>query len=306
MTTTSNASLVLSKGELYFDRFTPGTLKGEGELYLGNTPGFTLSRDVEEVKRFTSYGGQQIQIGSLITREAHTADITTDNVSMENLALWFGGESDDTGQDARSDVTEALVVRRGRWFQLGLSFDQMGVRHIEPDITFKLGNAIIDRATNFILDRVEGRFFVLDDAPDVPNGTTLTVNFECRQSSSVTLQNKPVEVVGSLRFISKNPVGTQKTYFFPYVRIAPAGDIDFKADDWQSFSFDLEVRRLNPLTQFVYIRENAGPQMTEEELAIINVGGMSLDDFPHWEDQLDTIINTSLPAADYGQAITLV
>lgn len=306
MTTTSNASLVLSKGELYFDRFAPGTLKGEGELYLGNTPGFTLSRDVEEVKRFTSYGGQQIQIGSLITREAHTADITTDNVSMENLALWFGGESDDTGQDARSNVTEALVVRRGRWFQLGLSLDPMGVRHIEPDITFKLADVTIDKEVNFILDRVEGRFFVLDDAPDVPNGATLTVKFECRQSSSVTLQNNSSEVVGSLRFISKNPVGTQKTYLFPYVRIAPAGDIDFKADDWQSFSFDLEVRRLNALTQFVYVRENAGPQMTEEELAIINVGGMSLDDFPYWENQLDTIINTSMPAADYGQVITLV
>lgn len=121
MTTTENATLVIGRGELYFDRFIPGTKEGEGELYFGNTPGFSLSRTVEEITRFTSYGGQQIEVNGLVTREVHSADITTDNISMQNMALWFGGNVDDGGQAGIGQITENIAIKRGRWYQLGKS-----------------------------------------------------------------------------------------------------------------------------------------------------------------------------------------
>ncbi len=304
MTTTSNATLVIGRGELYFDRFAAGTLKGEGELYLGNTPGFTVSRTVEEVERFTSYGGQQIQIDSLITREVHSADITTDNIDMENVALWFGSEADKTGQVALGDITETIVVRKGRWYQLGTTVEPFGVRHIEPDIVFTRNGATLDVGVNLILDRVEGRFYVMDSAANVVDGDTLSVTFQWRQSFSIDVVDSGEEVVGALRYISKNAVGPSISYFFPYVRLKPASQIDFKADDWQDLSFDVDIRRLNVLTKFVYVKQLAGPQLTDDEQAIIDHGPMSLDDFPYWEDQLDIIINTFMPDADYGQVIT--
>ncbi len=304
MTTTSNATLVLSKGELYFDRFAHGTIKGEGELYLGNTPGFTVSRTVEEIERFTSYGGQQIQIGSLITREVHSADIVTDNVSMENLALWFGGDVDKTGQVAIGDITETIQVKRGRWYQLGTTVEPFGIRHVEPDIVFMRNGSPLDVTTNLLVDRVEGRFYVLDEASNVLDGDSLAITFQWRQSFSVDLISSKEEVVGALRYIARNPVGPATSYFFPYVRLKPASDIDFKADDWQDFSFDVDIRRLNAVTNFIYVKRVAGPQLTDDEQAIIDRGPMSLDDFPYWEDQLNTIINISIPAADFGQVIT--
>lgn len=304
MTTTSNATLVIGRGELYFDRFAAGTLKGEGELYLGNTPGFTVSRTVEEVERFTSYGGQQIQIDSLVTREVHTADITTDNVSMDNLALWFGSEPDKTGQVAISFITENIQVKKGRWYQLGTTVEPFGVRHVEPDIVFTRNGSALNVPANLILDRVEGRFYVMDEAVNIVDGDTLGVTFQWRQSFSVDIIDNGAEVVGSLRYISKNPIGPAVSYFFPYVRLKPASQIDFKTDDWQNFSFDVDIRKLNAVTNFVYVKQLAGPQLTEDEKAIIELGPMSLDEFPYWEDQLDQIINVSMPAADYGQVIT--
>lgn len=303
MTTTSNATLVIGRGELYFDRFAAGTLKGEGELYLGNTPGFTISRTVEEVERFTSYGGQQIQIDSLITREVHSADITTDNISMENLGLWFGTDPDKTGQVAIGDITETLIVRKGRWYQLGTTVEPFGVRHVEPDIAFTRNGGALDVGTNLIVDRVEGRFFVMDEAANIVDGDTLSVTFQWRQSFSVDIIDSATEVVGALRYISKNPHGPAISYFFPYVRLKPTSQIDMKADDWQDFSFDVDIRKLNAVTNFVYVKQLAGPQLTDDEQAIIDHGPMSLEDFPYWEDQLDQIINTFMPAADYGQVI---
>lgn len=304
MTTTSNATLIIGRGELYFDRFAVGTLKGEGELYLGNTPGFTVSRTVEEVERFTSYGGQQIQIDSLITREVHSADITTDNISMDNLALWFGSEPDTTGQEAIGTISETITVRKGRWYQLGTTVEPFGVRHVEPDLAFTLAGTRIEKETNFLIDRVEGRFYVLDEAPDLDDGDTLSASFQWRQSFSVDIVDSGKEVVGSIRYISKNPIGPSISYFFPYVRLKAASQIDFKADDWQDFSFDVDIRKLNAVTNFVYVKRVAGPQLTDDEQAIINLGPMSLDEFPYWEDQLDQIINVFMPAADYGQVIT--
>lgn len=304
MTTTSNATLVIGRGELYFDRFPAGMLKGEGELYLGNTPGFTVSRTVEEVERFTSYGGQQIQIDSLITREVQTADITTDNISMDNMALWFGSEPDKTGQVAVGDTTEIIKVKKGRWYQLGTTVEPFGVRHVEPDITFAIDGAPLDAESNLILDRVEGRFYVMDESTVINDGDELSVTFQWRQSSSVAVVDASKEVVGALRYISKNPVGPAISYFFPYVRLQPSSQIDLKGDGWQEISFDVEIRKLNPLTNFVYVRLLAGPMLTEDEQAIIDHGPMSLDEFPYWEDRLDEIINTFMPAADYGQVIT--
>lgn len=304
MTTTSNATLVIGRGELYFDRFAAGTLAGEGELYLGNTPGFNVSRTVEEVERFTSYGGQQIQIDSLITREIHSADITTDNVSMENIALWFGSDPDRTGQVAIGEITENIKVKKGHWYQLGSTIEPFGVRHVEPDIQFQRNDIVLEVAGNLILDRTEGRFYVVDDAETVADGDILSVTFQWRQSSTVEVVSSSKEVIGSLRYISKNPVGPAISYFFPYVRLKANNQIDLKGDQWQEFSFDVDIRRLNPRTQFIYVKQLAGPLLTDDEQAIIDVGGMTLDEFPYWEDQLDFIINTAMPEADYGQVIT--
>ncbi|CAM3843673.1 hypothetical protein G6L26_009775 [Agrobacterium radiobacter] len=304
MTTTSNATLVIGRGELYFDRFAAGTLKGEGELYLGNTPGFTISRTVEEVERFTSYGGQQIQIDSLVTREVHSADITTDNMSMDNIALWFGSEPDKTGQIAIGDITEVIKVKKGRWYQLGTTVEPFGIRHVEPDIAFLRNGNPFDVESNLIVDRTEGRFYVMDESETIADGDDLSVTFQWRQSATVDVVDSAKEVVGALRYISKNPVGPVVSYFFPYVRLKPASQVDLKGDGWQELSFDLDIRKLNALTNFVYVKRLAGPLLTDDERAIIDRGQMTLEEFPYWEDRLDEIINTFMPDADYGQVIT--
>ncbi|NSZ63479.1 hypothetical protein G6L16_009015 [Agrobacterium tumefaciens] len=303
MTTTSNATLVIGRGELYFDRFAAGTLKGEGELYLGNTPGFTVSRTVEEVERFTSYGGQQIQIDSLITSEVHSADITTDNMSMENIALWFGSEPDKTGQIAIGDITEIIKVKKGRWYQLGTTVEPFGVRHIEPDAVFLLNGNSFDVESNLIVDRTEGRFYVMDESDAIADNDILSITFQWRQSPTVDVVDSAKEVVGSLRYISRNPVGPAVSYFFPYVRMKPASQIDLKGDGWQKFSFEVEIRKLNAATNFLYVKQTAGPLLTQDEQAIVDLGPISLDEFPFYEDLLDQIVNVSMPDADYGQVI---
>lgn len=297
--------LVIGRGELYFGRFLPGTTQSEGELYLGNTPGFTVSRDVEEIERFTSYGGQQVKLESHVVRESNSANITTDHASMENLALWFGGAVDDDGQAAVGFRTETFVVKPGRYYQLGTSYEPFGVRHVEPDLTFKLnGTAFTALEGNITLQRAEGRFYVMPDAPDIDDADEIEVTFQWRNSLSSNAEPVSQEVVGCLRYISTNPLGSRKNYFFPCVRIRPSGGMDLKGDQFQQLMFSADIRRLNPTTNFFYVLETARPELTEDEIAIIELGPITLEAFPPLEDPLDQIINVFIPDADYGAPIT--
>lgn len=303
MTIITSTTLVIGRGELYFGRFRPGTTESEGEMYLGNTPGFAVNRAVEEVERFTSYGGQQVKLDTLVLRETNSANITTDNLDMDNMALWFGGIADYSGQTAIGIITEEFVVKRGRHYQLGTSVEPFGVRHVEPDITFTKSGSPLAIGGNFELRGTEGRFFVLDDAVDIVDSDEITVSFQWRGSQSSSTEPTHDNVVGSLRFIATNPVGPRKNYFFPYVALSPSGSFDLKGDQWQQIQLNADVRKLNPTANFFYVLESADAGYTQDESAIIEIGPMSLDDFPFYEDLLDQIINTFIPAADYGQVI---
>ena len=47
----------LGRGEVFFNKFKPGTNIGEGERYLGNTPEYSLTNDVETLDHFNSDRG---------------------------------------------------------------------------------------------------------------------------------------------------------------------------------------------------------------------------------------------------------
>lgn len=302
---TANAILVIPRGELYFDRFAAGTLVGEGELYLGNTPGFKVSRSFDETKRYTSYGGQVIERDAIVTQEKNTASIETDNISMENVALWFGGTVSDAGQAAVGLITETLNVRRGRWYQLGSSVNLAGVQYVEPGVEFSIdGNPISDVAANFTLNRPAGRFYVNDNAPDVIDGQDLDVTFEWREATGSFVIPSGKEVVGALRFISNNPVGPQLNYLFPYVRLSPSADVDMKSDDFLSLEFKVDIRKKFGTADFFYVTQVGEATYNADELYIINNAFVTLDEFVFYESIFNTVINTSMPAGNYGAPLS--
>jgi len=62
------------------------------------------------------------------------------------------------------------------------------------------------------------------------------------------------QVEGSLRFISDNPKGSNKNYFWPYVRIQPTGDFAVKGEQWQVISFNFAVLTPKDGRKRVYVR----------------------------------------------------
>ncbi|MBI1620026.1 phage tail tube protein [Aquamicrobium zhengzhouense] len=293
--------LVLGRGEVYFDRFLPGTRRGEGERYLGNTTSFRIQREVERLKRATSYRGRRIATAGAVIAESHEVNFTTDNVDDENVALWFGGSVPTPSGGPVNEISETFPVLQGRFYQLGKTLSPIvGVRNVAY-VSVRRGGTPVRMTGNYEVDPGHGRIEILDGAPDIPDGTAITVSFQVAASDEVMLNGEPDGVYGALRFVSfnKSPGGisVQNDLYFPYVRITPRGQVELKSDEWQQWTFDAEVMNLSPAHSQVYVTRGATTvSISPDERAIYDELG-DLVPFPMWEDELHVVTNEEWPPA---------
>lgn len=287
--------LVLGRGEVHFNAFVPGTKTGYGERYLGNTTSFQLGRQTASVDRYTSYGGKRVEQAGEVIGDSQTVHFTTDNISMENVGHWYGGVEDQLVQAPSAGfVTETLPAAPGRTLQLGQSIQPFGVRGLDS-VSVSNGGNPVPRSGNYTVDARTGRITILPNADAIEFGDLLTVSFQWRAAEIKQVQSQARHIYGALRFISKNAYGPNKNYFFPYVRLSARGQVDLKGDQWQQMVFDVAVMRLSPYSEQVYIEEIANISYTADEFAIINFSGIGLDEFPYWENELDIVVNTTIP-----------
>lgn len=110
----------LGRGKLYFARYKEGTEEPEGERYIGNTPEFNLSLEIENLDHFSSDEGVREKDDSVPLQVNRTGSLTTDNVNPENLALFFFGEKVDFAASAVGGLSQEFDgVKPGLFYQIG-------------------------------------------------------------------------------------------------------------------------------------------------------------------------------------------
>lgn len=345
---------VVGRGRLFFGQFKRGTRKPLGQLYFGNTPELSMSQDEDTLDHYSSEGGVRVKDASVTLQNDASGSFSCDNISNENLALWFRGEIvkrieagsatasqtvtlSTTGPDAGdtitiggqaisfvdanpigmqvligqtlgatatnlvnflnstptlgvtassvagvvtlkandpgtagngltlakaganiavggatlvggTDVSEDIVIQRGRWFQLGQTADTpQGVRHVG---SLSLSGVSDD---SIIVEEDTGRFYVNTDADDVVDGQTVTATYgiSARLEEIVIAKGETIE--GELTFLANNAAGANKDYHWPYVKLTPDGDLPLKGDDWQTMTFSVEILKRDAVTERQYI-----------------------------------------------------
>lgn len=244
---------IVGKGQLFFDKFAAGLLTGEGERYLGNTPELSTSADSETLDHFDSDEGLNVKDESVTIETSLTGQFTTDNISAENIAEWFGGDLSQLTIASASGQTQNITAKLGRWFQIGAnSTTPNGARNITITSVTK-GATPVTAAGNMEYDLVNGRIYIEPDATDIDEDDVLTVTYGIAAGSRTLIIGKGQEVRGALRFLSRNPVGGQRHYFWPYVKLTSNGDYALKGDEWQQMSFSIEFLKKDATTERVYI-----------------------------------------------------
>lgn len=252
----------LGRGEVFFNKFKPGTNIGEGERYLGNTPEYSLTNDVETLDHFNSDRGLREKDESVLLEISSSGSMNCDNISGENVALFFLGNlltKSSTSVTAQKEVFTSW--KRGLTLQLGTTdTTPTGVRkvtnvkvgkaarsatlNLTGDISAIPGVTIVDAAGNYEVDLALGRLYLEPTSTEINGDIKLVVQFDvAAQSREMVISSNDV-VQGSLRFVAHNAKGENKDYFFPKVTLSPDGDYNLKGDDWQSMGFTFEALKL--------------------------------------------------------------
>ena len=248
---------VLGKGRIYFDQMLTGTKTLTGERYLGNTPELSTSSDQDTLDHFDADQGINVKDESVTIQDDMTGQLVTDNINLENVGLFFGGSAETATISAATGLTETKPAKLGRWVQLGTSdVNPSGLRNVD-NVVIKIGAATVTPTGNYEVDLALARVFIEADPADVTlvEDAALIYTYDQEASTRKLVIGAGSEIRGALRFVSTNPVGPKKDYFWPYVKLRANGDFSLKGDEWQQIPFSFEVLKKDNATPRVVIDE---------------------------------------------------
>lgn len=291
----TSTKLVLGRGEVYFDRFSLGTNRGEGERYVGNTTAFDLRRRLNVIDRYGSTNGVRGVISSEVIEDGYEGQFTTDHIDLGNVSIWFGGQSDFDITKPLVPITEQFTVKKERWYQLGKSYNNVGVRDVRNVLAEKNGVAI-DLNNSILLDNERGRIFVPIDSA-LSDGDEISVSFSWGMNYCHAFTANVRLIEGSLRFIAKNVVGDNRDLFLPHVSVKPANNYSLKGDSWQTLSFDIETLKTGS-DPVIYILTPIASEYISDEAAIL-LAGVDVNTFRSLDHILDKKVNFTIPTRGY-------
>lgn len=254
----------LGSGQVLFDRFenniaVSALTRGAGERYLGNTPEFSTTSESENLDHFDADNGIRTKDSSVQLSLNRTGSMTCDNISGDNVALFFLGERSIITQVGATAVVEVFDgVKRGHFLQLGFSESApSGVRNVK-NVVVKKGGApawgtTVTASGNYQVDEERGMIYILANAAGITDDDEIQVTYDTDDSTREQIISKSDAVYGALRFLSKNAVGPKRDYYFPYVKLAPDGDYNLKGEEWQVMGFTFEILKKASNIEALYI-----------------------------------------------------
>lgn len=231
----------LGRGRIYFARFNTGTQVPGPSRFFGNCPELNLTAAVNTLDHFSSTSGVRNRDAQVQLDTTRSGTIVCDNISLENLALFFFGESS-TFTDAGAAIVDELHadVIQGTYLQLGASAaNPMGARGI-TGVSAKVGASVKTVNVDYEVDLVTGRVYIVPGG-GIANLDDLLVSY----TRSATTQGRVISggtpIEGELRFYEENAAGTNRDLVAPYVKLSPNGDLSLIGEDWRRIPFSLEV-----------------------------------------------------------------
>lgn len=258
----TNKNYTLGKGKVYIELFDKDSTIGHGEIYFAQSTEFSFTVASETLDHYDADEGLNVLDDQVMTQVDVTGALSTDDVSMEKLALFLLADSVTTvTQTAQTGVTTTLTdVKRGRYFQLGAT-DTMpqGLRDVTVTAVTKSGTAVA-QATNWSqsTDDIKlGRIYIEAAAPGIADLDDLVVTYSIAAANRSVVVSKDRQLRAAVRFVSANPTGGQRDFYFPLTNITPDGDYALKGDEWQTMGFSFTALKKNASVERVYCEGRA-------------------------------------------------
>jgi len=236
---------------------------------LGNAPEFSATLETEKLEHQSSRAGLKVTDKEVVVAISASISFTVDEINLDNLALWFSGDTTSFSQSATPVVGVENVVLSlakagvaesalGKWYLLYVRADMSSgtaypgtsaeVRMYNiADAGFaaeKTGSTALTEGTDYQVDRIMGRIFLYDttaNRAEFPLGTeTLDVDWTPVAQTIEEVAGLTVsEISGALQFIQKNAANNsvQTEYQFHSVTLSPEGDLAMLGDEFSTMQF---------------------------------------------------------------------
>lgn len=233
----------IPRGRVFFDPFDTNGNR-TGERYLGNCPAFTVSVETEKAEHYSSETGLKQKDQTIVLQVNRTAEMTCDNMSASNVALFLSGEEVTVSQGSATVTNEAISVIPDRYYQLGqTAADPQGARSVSAVVVTNVaGTTTYAEGTDYELDATLGRLHVLS------TGTIGTATIHVDYTKAVKTWQRiktgaDSELKGVMRVVSDNASGDNRDFVMPSVTLTPNGELPVIADgtDFATMGFQVEI-----------------------------------------------------------------
>ena len=228
-------NIVIGSGEMFIDLLDDDD-KPTGERYLGDGAAASLSVTTERMQVFSGTGPVAKKLVDKVRSLTRSMSITLHDMSPENLALFIGGEAPaDITETAAAVTDETLTVKKGHWYQLGVSDDKpTGVGAIaSAGVTVKKGTSGNTAATvkiDYTIDADRGRIYI-DPKGGIADGK-IRVSYTPVAASRKQVKTGDLrEIRAAVRYIEDTDTGKGRNYYAPLCSVGAAGEMALMSRD---------------------------------------------------------------------------
>lgn len=221
------------------------------EVDIAATIGAQATALANYINATPSLGVTATVVGPVVTLTAISPGTGGNGITLAKTAATPGnitvGAATLTGG---ADVEETITaIERGLWYQLGSTdATPQGVRGIG---TVEIADIAED---SYVVETATGRIYFKPEAEDIVDGVTdAVISYGVSAGVEDIVIAKGETIEGALRFIANNAAGTNRDYFWPYVKLTPDGDFALKGDDWQNMTFNFEILLRDETVERQYI-----------------------------------------------------
>lgn len=228
-------NIVIGAGEVFLDLLDADGNR-QGERYVGDSVGMSLSATEERAQVFSGDGPTARKLIDAVTQRDFAGTVTLHDSSKENLALLLQGENPADEADSATAVTDEVVagVKQGRWYQLGVSATKrMGYLSIasagfaatdseSSPTTFTAGD-------DYRIDADNARIYIVPGG-SINDGTDLKVDYTPVAATHERAQTKspPEQVLAAVRYIEHPASGRGRNVYIRRCSVGVAGEVQLK------------------------------------------------------------------------------
>lgn len=245
-------NLTIPRGKVLFARYLPNTQTPGPFKELGNTPEFTLTREVSKLSHYGSQAGMKVLDEELTTDSKLTGTLMTDDMRATNVALWMMGEVATLSQSSITTQTLEITVDKGDIIQLGrTALNPAGARKVAvTSVTSDPVGTTYVADTDYIVHADLGLVEILPTGA-IANAADIIVTWTASATTSKQIAVSDTDAEGELKFVSFNAHGEQADILLPRVRISPNGDMSMLSDPenpaWQTITLSISALKKDSL-----------------------------------------------------------